>query len=51
MRASAPWIHDTCDDCGFDGDVAVIFDPDQGLMGWECPDCRAWITARDLEDA
>jgi hypothetical protein len=50
---AAPWIHDTCPECGFDGDVAVVLDPDQGLIGWECPDmeCRAWVTTRDLEDA
>jgi len=44
----APFLHDTCPFCGFDGDIAVVLDPDQGLMGWSCPECREWVTTRDL---
>jgi len=44
----APWMHDTCPECGFDGDVAVVIDPDQGLMGWECPECSEFVVTRDL---
>ena len=47
----APWLHDTCFACGWDGDAAIVLDPDLGLMGWECPDCHTFITTRDLEDA
>lgn len=48
---SAPFFHDTCPECGWDGDAAVIRDADLGLIGWECPDCRTFVTTRDLEDA
>jgi len=41
-------MHDTCPECGFDGDVAVVIDPDQGLMGWECPECSEFVVTRDL---
>lgn len=48
---SAPWLHDTCPECGWDGDAAIIRDPDLGPIGWECPDCLTFVTTRDLEDA
>jgi len=47
----APFLHDTCPECGFDGDVAVVLDAEQGLMGWSCPDCSTFVVTRDLEDA
>ena len=47
---TSPWIHDTCVECGFDGDVAVIRDIDEGLIGWDCPECSYFVTMRDLLD-
>lgn len=48
MTRSAPWVHDSCPECGWDGDTAIILDADQGLLGWECPDCAYFVTTRDL---
>jgi hypothetical protein len=48
---TSPFLHDTCPGCGWDGDAAIICDPDLGLLGWECPDCSTFIVTRDLEDA
>ena len=48
MTGFAPWIHDTCPECGWDGDAAVITITDQGLLGWECPECSYFVTMRDL---
>jgi predicted RNA-binding Zn-ribbon protein involved in translation (DUF1610 family) len=50
LEKSAPWVHDTCPSCGWDGDAAIVRDPDQGLMGFECPDCFTFVVTRDLEN-
>lgn len=47
---TARWVHDTCDECGYDADVAIVDDFETGLRGWECPDCSTWVTHRDLEN-
>jgi predicted RNA-binding Zn-ribbon protein involved in translation (DUF1610 family) len=49
-QPDAPWIHDSCDECGWDGDAAIVRDPDQGLMGFDCPQCSVFVVARDLEN-
>jgi predicted RNA-binding Zn-ribbon protein involved in translation (DUF1610 family) len=49
-RKAAPFRHETCWACGWDGDAPIVLDIDQGLVGFECPECETWITYRDMED-
>jgi predicted RNA-binding Zn-ribbon protein involved in translation (DUF1610 family) len=46
VPAGALFTHDTCPDCGFDGDMPQVLDPDLGDQGLECPDCGYVLTTR-----
>ncbi len=41
---SGDLFHDTCPECGWDGDAALI--RDEGFLGWECPECFDVVTVR-----
>jgi hypothetical protein len=29
-----------CDNCGYDGEVIEVIDPEGPYAGWECPTCK-----------
>ena len=47
MTASAI-LTDSCPECAWSGDADVYTDTDEGLVGWDCPDCGDFVTVRDL---
>ncbi len=32
-----------CDNCGFEGDVDEVIDPEIPYSGWECPSCLTGV--------
>lgn len=42
VLAESTVSHETCDNCGYDGDVFGVYDPEGPYAGWECQECKTF---------